>query len=59
LNTKKYKDKTEIVIIPHNTKKILELIEEYYHNPKKLQTISELGYLKIKELYNYENQIAP
>jgi len=59
LNTKKYKDKEEIVIIPHDTQKIVEIIEEYYHNPKKLQEVSELGYLKIKELYNYENQIEP
>jgi len=59
LNMEKYKDKKEIVIIPHDTQKIVEIIEYYYHNPKQLQKISKSGYLKIKDLYNYENQIAP
>lgn len=59
LNTKKYKDEEEIVIIPHDAQKIIEIIEKYYHNPEKLQEIAEAGCLKIKELYNYENQILP
>jgi len=58
LNTNKYNDK-EIVIIPYDSGKIVEIIEKYYHNPEKLQEISESGYNKIKELYNYNNQIQP
>ncbi len=48
----------EIVIIPHDSGKIVEIIEKYYHNPEKLQEIAETGYLKIKEIYNYENQMV-
>ncbi len=59
LNTAKYKNGEEIVIIPHDTQKILKIIENYYHDPEKLQAISELGHLKIKEIYNYEKQIEP
>ena len=44
----KYKDKKEIVIIPHDTQKIVEIIEYYYHNPKQLQKISKSGYLKME-----------
>ena len=58
MNTK-FEDEKEIVIIPHDTKKIVEIIEKYYYNPEKLQEIAQEGYLKIKELYNYENQIMP
>ena len=58
-NTEKYKDKEEIVLIPDDNKKIVEILEEYYHNPEKLRNISEKGYLKSKEIYNYENQITP
>lgn len=57
LNTKFNDD--EIVIIPPDSEKIIEKIEEYYENPEKLREISEKGYLKIKELYNFENQIEP
>ncbi|MGB9979481.1 class I SAM-dependent methyltransferase [Methanobacterium sp.] len=53
-----YDNEKDIVIIPHDTGKIVEIIEKYYHNPEKLQKIAEAGYLKIKEIYNYENQIA-
>jgi predicted SAM-dependent methyltransferase/glycosyltransferase involved in cell wall biosynthesis len=59
MNTSKFKEGKEMVIIPHNSQKIVEIIEEYYHNPEKLQEIAEEGYLKIKEIYNYENQINP
>ena len=58
LNTM-YNNEKDIVIIPHDTGKIVKLIEKYYHNPEKLEKIADTGYLKIKELYNYENQIAP
>lgn len=57
LNTKFNTD--EIVIIPHDTERIIEIIEYYYQNPKKLRQLAINGYLKIKELYNYENQIKP
>ena len=46
-------------IIPYYTQKIVKILEEYYNNPEKLKNISEKGYLKIQELYNYQNQIAP
>ena len=56
---RQYKDKEEIVIIPHDAQKIVKLIEKYYRDPEKLEKIADAGYLKSKKLYNYENQIAP
>lgn len=53
-----YDTEKEIVIIPHDTGKIVEIIEKYYQDPKKLQEIAEAGYLKMKEIYSYENQIT-
>ena len=58
LNTK-FNDQEDIVIIPHDSKKIVEIIDEYYKDPIKLQSIGQKGCLKIKEIYNYDNQIAP
>ena len=58
-NTEKYEDEKEIVIIPHDAQEIVKMIENYYHHPEKLQEIGEAGCLRIKEIYNYENQIAP
>ncbi|MBP2046146.1 hypothetical protein [Methanobacterium aggregans] len=58
-STGKYEDEEEMVIIPHNTQEIMKIIENYYHKPGKLQEIAEAGCLKIKDLYSYENQIAP
>ncbi len=53
-----YDNEKELVIIPHDTEKIVEIIEKYYHNPKKLEEIAEAGYLKMKEVYSYQKQIA-
>ena len=47
------------MIIPHDAQEIITMIENYYHHPEKLQEIGEAGCLRIKEIYNYENQIAP
>ncbi|MDI6644797.1 MAG: glycosyltransferase [Methanobacteriaceae archaeon] len=57
LNTKFSKD--EIVIIPHNVKEIVKIIEKYYHDPIKLEKIARKGCKKVKEIYSYKNQIEP
>ena len=55
----KYEDGKEMVIIPHDAQEIVKIIENYYQHPGKLQEIGEAGRLRIKEIYSYENQIAP
>lgn len=57
MNENKFIDGEEIVIIQPNSKSIVEKIDFYLKNPDKLKSISELGALKIKDLYSYEKQI--
>lgn len=59
LNVGRFIDNEEIVIIPHDSKKIVQRIETFMDNPKKLQSIAEKGQKKIIELYNFEAQIKP
>lgn len=49
----------EIVIIPHDAKKISERIELYYNNAELLKNIGEKGQEKLLYLYSYDYQIAP
>jgi|GEM_PF-180792 len=55
----KFTDGENIVIIEHNTDKIVKKIEKYIDNPKKLKDLCEKSCEKVKEIYNYENQIKP
>lgn len=55
----KFKDRRDMVIIPYDTQEIVYIIESYYNEPQKLQEIAEAGYNRIKEVYNYENQVWP
>jgi len=57
LNTKFSSE--EIVIVPPDAKEIVKIIEKYYHDPKKLEEIAKKGCEKVKEIYNYKNQIEP
>jgi len=59
LNDGFFIDGEEIVIIPHDIKTIIEIIEFYYREPEKLKNIAKNGRKKIKELYGYESQILP
>ncbi len=59
LNGNRLIDGEEIVIIPHDAKKISEMIESYYNNVKLLKSIGEKGQEKLLYLYSYEYQIAP
>jgi len=55
----KFIDNEDIIIIPHNPEKIISIIAELHTNPIKLKKISQNGAEKIREIYNYENQISP
>ena len=55
----KFSDGEDIVIIPHDSSKIVETIEDLYSNPAKVRRIAENGAARIREIYSYENQIAP
>lgn len=52
-------DNQEIVIIPHDSRRIVQIIESYFENPSRLRDIGEKGAVKIQEIYSYENQILP
>jgi glycosyltransferase involved in cell wall biosynthesis len=58
MNKSKFIDGEEIIIIKPNSKVIVEKLEFYLKNPNKLKSISELGAMKIKDLYSYEKQIT-
>ncbi|MCK7520976.1 MAG: hypothetical protein MZV64_26415 [Ignavibacteriales bacterium] len=49
----------KIVIIKPDLSDIVNKISYFYKNPELLKSICEKGNLKIKHLYNYENQIKP
>jgi glycosyltransferase involved in cell wall biosynthesis len=59
LNSGFFTDGEEIVIIPHNADKIVDVVMAYYHNPHKLMSIAKNGREKIKKLYSYEAQLLP
>lgn len=59
LNEGRFIENEEIVIISHDSEKIIQRIEEFINNPKNLQSIAEKGQKKIIELYNFEVQIKP
>lgn len=50
-------DGEEIVIIPHDVRRVTDIIESYYQNPDKIRTIAENGCRKIKHIYSFEAQI--
>jgi glycosyltransferase involved in cell wall biosynthesis len=55
----KFTDWEDIVLIPHDSEKITEIIGRLRADPGKLSEISKNGARKIREVYSYENQIAP
>ncbi|MFZ3150317.1 MAG: glycosyltransferase [Anaerolineaceae bacterium] len=55
----KFTDWEDIILIPHNTEKITEIISRLHADPGKLIEISKKGARKIREVYSYENQIVP
>lgn len=59
LNQGFFEDGHEIVIVPHDVRKIVEKIEYYFLHPKELFAIGKNGRRKIIELYDYDAQIAP
>jgi glycosyltransferase involved in cell wall biosynthesis len=52
-------NREDIVIIPHDTPKIVSIIEEFYAFPEKIKEVSEKGYLKIKQIYGFDAQMLP
>lgn len=59
MNGGRFKDGEEIVILKHSTDDIVEKIEYYLNNPKKLKSIGEKGKIKSEKIYSYESQMAP
>ncbi|HKB44637.1 MAG TPA: glycosyltransferase family 4 protein, partial [Chitinophagaceae bacterium] len=55
----KFTSGEDLVIIPHDSDKIVQLLEFYYSNPAKLKKLAETGSEKFRTVYNYENQILP
>lgn len=55
--TGRFIDNEEIVIIPHDSKRIIQRIETFINDPQKLQSIAEKGQKKILELYNFDSQV--
>jgi len=49
----------DIVIIPHKSNQIVNIIEDYYRDPNKLKVVSENGYAKMKNIFSYDAQILP
>jgi glycosyltransferase involved in cell wall biosynthesis len=50
-------DNEEIVIIPHDTDGIAQIIEAFYKEPDKLRSVAEKGAAKMREVFSYERQI--
>ncbi len=55
----KFTDRKELVIVPPSGVRIAETVEHYYAHPAELKAIAENGCTRIREVYSYENQIAP
>jgi len=55
----KFKDGDDILIIPHDSDKIVDTITHLYSNPEIIKKIAENGSLKIRDLYSFDNQIYP
>lgn len=49
----------ELVIIPHDAKKVSEIIIDYYSKPQLIRDIGENCQKKLLYIYSYEYQIAP
>jgi glycosyltransferase involved in cell wall biosynthesis len=49
----------DIVIIPHESDKIVDILKYYYDHPLELRTIAENGAARIQEVYSDESQILP
>src|SRR5690606_33746934 len=59
LNDGFFVDREELVIVPHDVGKIVEIVEFYHSNPEQLSAIGKNGRRRIKELYSYEAQMLP
>lgn len=55
----KFKDWEDLIIIPHNIEKIVDIISHLYENPIKIKEIANSGAKKIRKIYNFKNQIKP
>lgn len=58
MNTR-FTDRKDIVIIPPDASKIVNIIKYYHEHPSELKMIAENGCKRIQEVYGYENQVAP
>lgn len=59
LNVGYFEDGKEIVIIPHDSSKIVNMVEYYYENPTKLADLAINGRKRILDLFSYEKQLMP
>jgi glycosyltransferase involved in cell wall biosynthesis len=54
-----FKDKSDIVIVPPDNRKIAEAILNYYFDPLSLYKLSAQGLETFSKVYDLENQMAP
>ena len=55
----KFIDGTDIVLIPHDSDKIVDILNYYYDHPLELKRIAENGSVRIRDVYSDENQMLP
>lgn len=55
----KFTRDVDIVIVPHNSDKIVASIEYFYTYPEELQQLARRGAAKIRDVYSFENQVLP
>ncbi|WP_166442853.1 glycosyltransferase [Phragmitibacter flavus] len=49
----------DIVIIPYSPEQVVEIISHYHEHPDALKSLAQRGCEKVREVYSYEQQIAP
>jgi glycosyltransferase involved in cell wall biosynthesis len=55
----KFRDREDIVLIPHDSAKIADIVEEYYLDPEKTRILAENGQKRMQEVYSTEAQLGP
>lgn len=59
LNDNHFTTGEEIIIVPHNAVKIVDIIKKLYENPSSIEAIGKRGREKVLDLYGYEKQMIP
>lgn len=54
-----FKDQEEIVLIPHDSQQITEIIAHYHDNPYALRDLAQKGAERMREIYSDDIQLKP